>query len=194
MAGGLVLSDSDFLRRLKKEDGFLPSVGAWDGCWVSACEEDAVWGALGMGLVWAAVLVLGVVRGRLDEYIELTSAVCSLLGGGIDSVCGAFDSVEVFDGCACGFADPPPKTRRKKPGLELDEAAAVVVGVVVVAAVVIVAPADAVDRGCGENNGLLVTTPGEGVSESCPEGTGGRSRNLLALTNSSACARMLGPG
>lgn len=65
-----MLSDTDFFRRLKKDDGFLPSVGGWDGWCVSACEdEDAVWGAFVEVFVCVGgwLLVFGVVRGRLAE-------------------------------------------------------------------------------------------------------------------------------
>ena len=172
MTGGLVFSEIDFLRRLKKDEGFLPSVGGCDSGCVSVCEDDvAVWGAFANVLVWtgAWLPVFGVVRGRFAEYIEVTSAACGLLGAGVGSVCDAFDRGGGFCCCDWGFAEPPPKTRRKKPGLEAA-------------------------GGCGGNNGTLAATLDDGADESCQAGTGGSSRNLLALTNSSACARMLGPG
>jgi hypothetical protein len=106
--------------------------------------------------------VFGVVRGRVWEYIELTSAVCCLVRAGDESICDVFETFEVVDTCGCDLEEPPPNTRLKNPGLGATGAA-------------------------GEGDGApREATVGEGADGSCHEGTGGKSRNVLALTNSCA--------
>ena len=80
-----------------------------------------------------------------------------------------YDALDVFESGGCDFEEPPPNTRRKKPGFSLG-AAAVCVG----------------------KNGFRVFTLGLGADGSCNDGTGGRSRKVLAFTNSCAWARMFG--
>ena len=68
MTGGFVASETDFLRLLKKDEGFLAKTGGAGGC-ISFERSTAVCGALGKVFEWLAmcVLLLGVVRGRLFE-------------------------------------------------------------------------------------------------------------------------------
>ena len=75
MTGGFVNSETDFLRLLKKEEGFLAKEGGAGGC-VSFGREALVCGTLGKDFSWLAMcaLLLGVVRGRLLEYMESISA------------------------------------------------------------------------------------------------------------------------
>jgi hypothetical protein len=116
------------------------------------------------------VLLLGVVRGRAWEYMELMSAVCCLAAVDAESTCDAFETFDGLDSCGVDLEEPPPKTRLKNPGL----GAAVV--------------------GCNGTCAARDATVGEGALASCHGGTGGKSRKVLALTNSCACALMLGPG
>jgi hypothetical protein len=109
-------------------------------------------------------VLLGVVRGRLLEYMESISA-----GRDWDEDRGSaevmFEGWEVTAGCVCVFEEPPPNTRLKKPGLSLGAGAASWV----------------------PNNDFRVPTVGAGAVASWYTGTVGRSRSVLAaLTNSCA--------
>lgn len=75
MIGGFTGSETDFLRLLKKDEGFLAKTGGAGGC-ISFERPEAVCGTLGKDFSWLAMcaLLLGVVRGRLFEYMESISA------------------------------------------------------------------------------------------------------------------------
>lgn len=114
-------------------------------------------------------LLLGVVRGRVWEKTESTSEARCSVELNMESGRVLFALLVELD--CCGEAlEPPPKTRLKKPGF----CCGVVAGV------------------CVGNSGLRVETVGEGAGGSWNEGTMGNSRSVLALTNSCACALMLG--
>lgn len=131
----------------------------------------AVWGAFGSDFIWEAIWLplLGVVRGRAAEYMELTSAGWGLLETGAEFSCDELGPAEAADSCGVDLEEPPPNTRRKKPGFGAAGA-------------------------WGGNSGLREATDGDGAEGSCHDGTGGSSRKALALTNSWAWALMLGPG
>jgi hypothetical protein len=82
-----------------------------------------------------------------------------------------YDALELLDSCGWLLDEPPPKTRLKNPGFSLGTAAGV----------------------CDGKRDLRVLILGLGADDgSCNDGTGGRSRRVLALTNSCAWALMLG--
>ena len=90
-------SEIDFLRLLKKDEGFLAKTGGAGGC-ISFERPAAVCGILGSDFSWLAMcaLLLGVVRGRLLEYIESISAGRGCDAG--DSLGTAFEASEVGAG------------------------------------------------------------------------------------------------
>ena len=91
---------------------------------------------------------------------------------GEDSMRDAFELAEEFDSCGVLFGRPPPKTRLKKPCFSLG-------------------------GGTGEGMAgacLRVATVGDGAGGSGYLGNAGRSRRLLAFTNSCAWRRMFGSG
>jgi hypothetical protein len=171
MTGTLGLSDIDFFLRLKNEEGFFARTGGTGGR-SSFCDWDPGCWFLGMVLVWLAMLLLlfGVVRGRVWEYMESMSGnVCFPEAG--DSMGEECDALDVLESCGCDLDElPPPNTRLKKPGLSLGVGAG----------------------DCDGNKAFRVLMLGLGADGSCNDGTGGRSRNVLALTNSCACALMFG--
>lgn len=96
----------------------------------------------------------------------MSGGLCCLEELGADSVCEVLAALEAFGVWGGAFEEPPPKTRRKNPGFSFGGATGA----------------------CDGNWGLRVATVGDGAVGSWNEGTGGRSRNVLALTNSCACA------
>jgi hypothetical protein len=171
MTGTFGGSDSDFFRRLKNEEGFFARTGGTGGR-SSFCGCDLICSFLGMALIWLAMwlLLLGVVRGRVWEYMESMSGnVCFPEAG--DSMGEEYDALDVLERGGCDLDEPPPpNTRLKKPGFSLGAGAG----------------------DCAGKKPLRVLMLGLGAVESCIAGTGGRSRRVLALTNSCACALMFG--
>ena len=113
--------------------------------------------------MWLLLELFGVVRGRAWEYIESTSGGLCFAEAGADSSCALFVA---FAGLGCGWdlEEPPPKTRLKNPGFSRGGA----------------------PWPCDGKGDFRVDTFGNGAEGSCNDGTGGRSRNVLALTNSCA--------